>query len=384
MIIIPKNKSRLFCPGPVHVAKNVRRAAALRSNEIGHREPEFEVLFRSVTSKLLELFGQKDDTAYQAVILTGSGTAANESILSSIVPKGERILVVSNGEFGTRLATISQYHNENTKHLCFEWAEKIDLKKLEAEIQSEKPYCLAVVHHETSTGMLNPITAIGNLCKRYGIVYLVDTVSSSGAEIIDVKKSNISFCSGSSSKAIGSLPGLSFVVGSRVEFEKLSDIPPRSSYLHLYNFYLCARTSSQTPNTPAVQLFFSLEKALENILAEGMDVHHTVLQERARYMRSKLKELGFSFLINEADMSCVLTTVLSLTEFHPSVMREKMRKKNIIIYSGKGPLQHSAFQIATIGEVSHSDLDFLVANLKKTLQKPTEAYGSDYLPSQSV
>src|SRR6185312_6457358 len=139
-------------------------------------------------------------------------------ILSSVV--GEKnILVISNGEFGERLYNISRLHNQNTYLLNFGWGRKLDLDRIEECIQERGIDIVAMVHHETSSGMLNDIETIGALLKTYGVSFIVDCVSSAGAEMIDMDKCCIAFCSSSSSKAIGAHPGLSFVVGRKEEFE---------------------------------------------------------------------------------------------------------------------------------------------------------------------
>lgn len=211
-------KLLLFTPGPVNVAANVR--VAIAREDICHREIEFEELLRGIEGKLLQLFEIRNRQNYQAVVITGSGTAANEAMLSSVVGN-QNVLILSNGEFGERLHAISQIHNESTSLLQFPWGDSIDLEIVNTYLQSHRVDFIALVHHETSSGMLNPLAAIGALARANGAVLLVDCVSSVGAESIDMERDNIAFCSSSSSKAIGSYPGLSFVIGKTDEFEKL-------------------------------------------------------------------------------------------------------------------------------------------------------------------
>ncbi|MDA9965658.1 aminotransferase class V-fold PLP-dependent enzyme, partial [Gammaproteobacteria bacterium] len=200
----------LFTPGPVNVAQNVREAIC--KQDICHREIDFDYLLQSIENKLLALFEIKNKEKYRAVVITGSGTAANESMLSSVVAE-KNILILSNGEFGERLHDISKIHNKNTFLLDFNWGEELSLNKIKAFLQMQKIDVIAMVHHETSSGMLNPLEKIGKLAKSRGAIFIVDCVSSAGAEVINLEKCNIAFCSSSSSKAIGSYPGLSFVVG---------------------------------------------------------------------------------------------------------------------------------------------------------------------------
>ncbi len=358
-------KFLLFTPGPVNVAKNVRMAIC--SEDICHRETDFECLLQSIENKLLKLFEIKNIADYRAVVITGSGTAANESILSSVA--GEKnILILSNGEFGERLFSISKVHNKNTFLLEFAWGERFDLEKIEAYMKKHEIDIVAMVHHETSSGMLNPLEKVGALSKAYGVMYIVDCVSSAGAEVIDMEKCHIAFCSSSSSKAIGSYSGLSFVIGKIEEFEKLKYLPVKTTYLNLYKFYHFINTVSQTPNTPAVHLFYALEQALINILNEGVSNHYAYLKSKAHLLRKRMLELGLKFLIDQKDMCSVLTTVHIPSHIDVGIFRKKLREKSIIIYEGKGCFKNRVFQVGNIGELSYDDIQFFLDSLRDVLQ----------------
>jgi len=358
-------KYLLFTPGPVNVAKNVRRA--LCREDICHREVDFDCLLQSVENDLLKLFEIKNISNYRAVVITGSGTAANESMLSSVV--GEKnILIISNGEFGERLSNISKIHNKNTFFLGFPWGEKLDFEKIERYLKNNEIDIVAMVHHETSSGMLNSIEKVGGLAKASGAIFIVDCVSSAGAEVIDLEKCHISFLTGSSSKAIASYPGLSFVVGKKEEFEKLKDLPVKTTYLNLYKFYQFINTLSQTPNTPAVPLFYALEQALINILEEGPLNRYASLKSRANLLRRGLLNLGLKFLIDQKEMCSVLTTVYLPVHINIDEFRKKLREKSIIIYEGKGAFKNRVFQVGNIGELSVDEIHFFLDSLGEVLR----------------
>lgn len=358
------NKYLLFTPGPVNVAENVRRA--IGKKDICHREPDFDRLLFSIERKLLTLFELKNTSDYRAVVITGSGTAANESMLSSIVGN-KNILILSNGEFGDRLYNISKIYNENTFLLDFGWGKNLDLLKIETYLKKHKIDVVAMVHHETSSGMLNSLENVGALVKANHAMFIVDCVSSAGAEIIDMEKCHISFFSSSSSKAICSYSGLSFVVGRTDEFEKLKDLPVKTTYLNLYKFYDFIKNISQTPNTPAVHLFYALEQALDNILTTGVAHHYVNLKNKASLLRKGMLNLGLNFLINEKDMCSVLTTVNVPANISVTKLREKLREKSIIIYEGKGCFKNKVFQVGNIGELSFADIQFFLDSMKEIL-----------------
>jgi 2-aminoethylphosphonate-pyruvate transaminase len=193
-------------------------------------------------------------------------------------------------------------------------------------------------------------------------------VSSAGAEVIDMEKCNIAFCSSSSSKAIGSYSGLSFVVGKTEEFEKLKNLPIKTTYLNLYKFYEFIKTLSQTPNTPAVHLFFALEQALINILNEGVSNRYANIRRKADILRQGMLNLGLKFVIDQTKMCSVLTTVYIPSHINVSIFRQKLRNKSIIIYEGKGCFKNRVFQVGNIGELSVDDIQFFLDSQREILQ----------------
>jgi len=356
----------MFTPGPVNIVRNVKKA--LCSDDIGHREVEFDNLHKSVENKLLKLFQLKDDAGYRAVVITGSGTAANEAMLSSVVGD-QHVLILSNGEFGDRLHATSKIHNKNTHLLQVPWGEEFDLPSIGAYLRQHPIGVVAMVHHETSSGMLNPLNEIGALSKAKGAIFMVDCVSSAGAEDIELQACNISFCSSSSSKAIGSHPGLSFVIGKAIEFEKLEHLPAKTTYLNLATFYRFLKTRSQTPNTPAVPLFFALEQSLTNILHEGVSKRFAAIRLKAQLLRDGMSRLGLKFLIDQKDMCSVLTAVHLPAHIDIKIFRQKLRARTIIIYEGKGCFQNRVFQVGNIGELTHDDIDYFLESLRSVLQE---------------
>lgn len=337
----------LLCPGPVMVSKKVK--SALLHSDIGHRETEFIEILTRCRAKLNQAYGVTGKD-YTNVIITGSGTSANEALISSYGP-GKKLLILSNGEFGNRLIDLARCHEVDHTPLEFGWANPIDLERVEQLVATGEYDGLMVVHHETSCGMLNPIDQIGALLQAYQVDFLVDAVSSIGAEALSVEKANITFCTASANKALASLPGLSFVCGKKSAFQALKGQKARTRYLDLYRHYEFEALSFQTPNTPAVSLFYALEMALDELLQDTVAERMRHYGYLASLIRNRLKKLGLQFVIEEEQMSRVLTTVyypegIDVEEFHDWV-----KQNNYVIYRGKGPFLGKAFQIANIGHV---------------------------------
>ena len=357
-------KYLLFTPGPVNVASNVRTAIA--KEDICHREADFDYLLQSIEQKLLKLLEIRNVADFRAVVITGSGTAANESMLLSVVGE-QSILIITNGEFGERLYNTSKIHNKKTFLLDFGWGNKINTSEVDTYLKKNKIDIIAMVHHETSSGMLNSLYDIGTLSKANGAILIVDGVSSAGAEVIDMEKNHIAFLSSSSSKAIGSYSGLSFVIGRKDEFEKLKSYPDKSTYLNLYKFYQFISTVSQTPNTPATPLFFALEQALINIIDEGISNRYASIKHKASLLRQGMLKSGLTFLIKEKEMCSMLTTVNIPAHIDVTQFRNRLRERSIIIYEGKGCFRGKVFQVGNIGELTHIDIQFFIDSLNEVL-----------------
>lgn len=345
----------LLCPGPVNVRPEV--GEALTSHEFCHREEEFSALLGSIEKKILAVAGVRQPERWAAVLVTGSGTAANEAVLSSVPLPDERVLVLANGEFGERLAAISRIHNPGTECLAQPWGQPLDLARLEAYLGLHRVGLVAMVHHETSTGMKNPVEAVGRLVARHGARLFVDGVSSFSADPLDLDAAGVTFLSSSAGKALGAYPGLSFVLAPDEAFRSLAGREPRSRYLDLHRHYEFARDRSQTPHTPAIPLFLALHRALELVLEEGVPARHRRLASLAALARRRVAELGLSVLVSPQDASAVLTSVVLPAGVGFERLRIALRERGFVIYGGKGPLEGRIVQISTVGDLAPDRLD---------------------------
>lgn len=357
----------LFCPGPVNVALNVKMAANI---DMCHREEDFSRVLNELNQNMLSLFEIKKREQYYPVFVTGSSTSANEAVLSSIVP-GKKTLILTNGEFGDRLYKIAKIHSAKVDLLDFGWLNEFDLGQIEKYIRKNKIEVVAMVHHETCTGMLNPVREVGELTEKYNILFFVDAVSSIGADEIEIEKSNIAFCTTASGKALGSVPGISTVMGKVSEFAKLKNSKQQTMYLHLYNFYYYSKHYLQTPNTPNVAGFLALNQAVKNIITEGIDVRRSKIRSFAKMIRKELNALGIKRLISRTEnLSNILTTFKIPDSISVNELQERLRERNIVIYGGKGPLKDKVFQVANIGDLDYEDLDVLIRAFEEILVPP--------------
>ena len=359
-------KQYLLCPGPVMVPMEVKKA--LCHTDIGHREEEFSQILTRVRQKLSKIFGVKNFHKYTTITITGSGTAANECFISSYAIH-KYCLFLSNGEFGERLVKVAKIHGVEHNHLRFNWADTFKLDEIEEELKNNKYDLVVMVHHETSTGRINPLKEVAAICNKYGTHIYADCVSSLGAEEVNIEDNNITFCSSSANKALASVSGLSFICGLKDQFEYLSDKPANTAYLNMYNHYYYQTDLLQTPNTPAVSLFFALEAALDIILEHGLAHHINKTKMLANRLRDGMKELGFKFLLPENEMSNVLTTVFIPRQFVNKNFHNILKNEGYITYDGKGELENRIFQVANMGNLVNEEIDEFLKVLAKVVRE---------------
>ena len=345
--------TKLFSPGPVMVKDNVRRA--LLHYDICHRSPEFEEMYVDTQSRILKLFNA-DDT-YYSVIVSGSGTSANETVLSSIFLPGEKVLLIRNGVFGERLLEIIEKYGIPLVDCPFPWATQPDLAMVEQKlIENPDVKIVAMVFHETSTSMINPVPAVGELCKKYGKLLSVDCVSAAGGQNIDVVKNNIAICTSVGGKCVGAFPGSAYVCACKSLLNSLTAQQCKNVYLSLYKHYHAAVDTHQTPNTPNVNLFWPLNTALRNIEEETLSGRIERYQRCAKIIREGVRALGCRSLIPDEQAANTVTSVYLPEGIDAQSFIDEMIKRGYTSYIGKGEYgKHGMIQIANMGEIYEQD-----------------------------
>lgn len=358
---------KLFSPGPVMVKENVRQA--LTHYDICHRGKEFEELFADTTAKINKLF--KADDTYRSMIISGSGTSSNETVLSSIFNEGEKVMIIRNGEFGGRLLEIIEKYQIPLVDCEFEWAEYPDVEKIEKIMAADDDIkVVAMVFHETSTGMINPVKEVGKVAAKYGKWFFVDCVSAAAGELIDVVDMNITFATSVGGKCLGAYPGSAYVCGKIDALETLTPEMGKNVYLNLAKHYIKAKTDNQTPNTPNVNLFWALRTALDNALADGgVEARVARYKECAGILRKGMKDMGLKFLIeDDAKMASTVTSVFLPEGKDLKQFLADMEAKGYVVYSGKGKFEAMGmFQVANMGEIYPADCEEFLEVLKGCL-----------------
>ena len=357
--------SILLNPGPVNLSERVRQA--LLQPDLCHREPEFALLQNSIRRRLLEIYALPEDE-WAAILLTGSGTAAMEAMLTSLVPEDGKVLIIENGVYGERLSEIARIHRMKHVSLHHGWGEKIQTDRLLEIFESINNIThVAVVHHETTTGRLNDLAAVARVCRDYKIPLLVDGVSSFGAEAINFTNWNISACAATANKCLHGVPGTSFVIVRRDTLEKGNPTCPRTLYLDLPT-YLNNQDANGTPYTQSVQTLYALAEALlEHKEEGGWQSRHQTYWRRMDIVRNGLQALGIQSLTAREECSCVLNAFHLPDGMSYVTLHDQLKAAGFVIYAGQGGLAGSLFRISCMGAITEQDMQRFVNVMKSLL-----------------
>jgi 2-aminoethylphosphonate-pyruvate transaminase len=377
-LLAEKNLPRytLFNPGPVVTSAGVK--AALVHYDVCHRDEDYSGVVRRLQQKLRPVFGASDE--HEMLLLTGSGTAAMEMAIASVVPPGKKILTVENGAFGERLGEIARLHGMPHVPLSCPWGSLPDPAALEAMLAADPEIAVvAMIHHETSIGMTNPVGAMGRVCRARGVTLVVDAVSSLGAEDLDVVRDNIDVCFSSANKCLHSVSGVSFVCVAPTVWPRIADIPPRVYYLDLKRYRRYLTEFAQTPFTPAVSSFFALEKALDELFEQGgVQARRETYRRRNLLIRRVLTDLGFQSFTNTGRESHTIFTARVPSFVDIDNLYGRLKDRGFIIYRCKGALGAHHIQIANMGELPDATIDaFLGAMAEEVGQARAAAGGKD-------
>lgn len=366
----------LLTPGPATTTDSVKFAQVIP--DICPRETDFSEVMESISNDLTRIVA--DEKHYTTVLFGGSGTAAVESVLSSVVGD-EVVIIINNGAYGKRMCEIATVYGLHFLEFVSPPDMPVDVSALEELLQSNShPIShLAVVHHETTTGLLNDIRSIGDLCKTYQVEMIVDAISSFGAVPIQMQDMNISYLIASSNKNVQGLPGVSFVIASRQQLDGLHPIPRRSYYLNLYDQYTYFLHHRQMRFTAPIQTLYALKQAISELILEGVE------QRYDRYIKSWLvltegiHRMGLNHIVHEQHHSKLLTSITEpvCEEYDFQKMHDFFYKMGFTIYPGKVE-KLNTFRIANIGDITHQDIDAFLVLLEIYLQ------GIEFLPRKEV
>ncbi|TDA43742.1 2-aminoethylphosphonate aminotransferase [Burkholderia pyrrocinia] len=344
----------LLNPGPVTLTERVRRS--LLQPDLCHRESEFFDLQDEARARLVAAY-ELDPAEWAAVLMTGSGTAAVESMIAALVPQDGKLLVIENGVYGERIAQIATQYGIAHDVLKHEWMQAPDLAQIAARLDAGGYSHVAVIHHETTTGRLNDLGAIADVCRSRGVKLLVDGVSSFGAEAIDFAGGDIDAVAATANKCLHGVPGAAFVIVRRSALAKAAS---RTYYLDLGRL---AKLQDQrnTPFTPSVHAYYALVEALREFdEAGGWRARHAHYKALADRVQAGLAARGMPLVLPEGASSVVLRAYRLPQGVTYETLHDGLKARGFVIYAGQGGLSKELFRISTMGAIEAADVDRLL------------------------
>lgn len=355
----------LFTPGPLTTSATVKQAML---HDLGSRDASFIAAVRRIRAGLLAV-GRCDEPTYTAIPMQGSGTFGVEATLGTAIPRGGKLLVLVNGAYGTRMVQMAKILGINVDSMEVDETHRIDPVVVDARLAVDKDSThVAVVHCETSTGILNPVHAIGEVVHLHGRQYIVDAMSSFGGVPLSIPEAHIDYLVSSANKCIEGVPGFSFVVARREALEA-SEGNARSLTLDLLSQVKALDATGQFRFTPPTHAMLAFDQALKELEAEG-----GVAGRAARYASNHrvlldgMFSLGFRPYLPPEYQHHIITSFYTPKHpaFHFEDFYSRLSERGFVIYPGKVS-KADCFRIGTIGRLFPVDMERLLAAIREVL-----------------
>lgn len=364
----PLSDKLLFTPGPLTTSLTVKQAML---HDAGSRDPQFIALVRSIRERLLQLGGVRRDTGYEAILMQGSGTFGVEAVISSVLPRDGKLLVIINGAYGERTATMAARHNIATTLLRWDENQLPDLATIDQALESDPAIThVAVVHCETTAGILNPVARIGEIVKRHGREFIVDAMSSFGAIPLQLAEAGIDYLISSANKCIEGVPGFAFVLARREALLKTAG-RARTLSLDLLAQWQGLEKDGQFRFTPPTHALLAFDQALKELEAEGgVSGRGQRYAENHRVLLEGMKALGFRPYLSPEVQSYIITTFHYPTDsgFVFAEFYQRLFDKGFVIYPGK-LTKRNCFRIGNIGRIGKNEILGLLAGIRDVLKE---------------
>lgn len=349
------NHYQLSIPGPTECDPIVLNE--LNRPNLPHYGDLWLAFYLEMLKKLKKIYQTKNSV----YIIPSSGSGAIDATFAGL--QGKNGLILDNGTFGERLASIASHYLNETKIIHKNPGEPFEAREVKNYLQKNKVELLAVVHGETSTGMLNHLEELSQICQEYNLLFIVDAVSSLGGVNLSVDQLGIDFCISASQKALGSIPGLSTISISSKGWERMLPEKDISSwYLNLRTWQRYEKEWGDWhpyPVTLPVHLFYALNKAFDIILDEGLEQRWKRHKRISDMVSDSLKELGIALFIQDKHyiLPTVTSAVLPEEKTSEDLQRYLRDGYGILIAGGVGTLRKKVFRI---GHMAYSAQEYLV------------------------
>jgi 2-aminoethylphosphonate-pyruvate transaminase len=355
----------LFTPGPLTTSRAVKEAML---HDVGSRDAEFVNVVREIRQSLLGVAGVSQADGYEAILIPGSGTFGIEAVVSSVIPRDGKLLIVINGSYGKRIRDIAQRHGIETVAIEVTENTPPDPQQVRRILTGDSKIThVALVHCETSSGILNPMHEIGAVVKELQRTYIVDAMSSFGGIPLNVAEAGIDFLVSSANKCIEGVPGFSLVVADRSQL--LASAEPRTVSLDLLAQWKGLEESGQFRFTPPTQTILAFHQALRELDDEG-GVPGRANRYAANHaaLTRGIRRMGIREYVPVESQSHIITTFLFPEDpnFEFKQFYQRLSDKGMVIYPGK-LTEVDCFRIGNIGRIFEKDINSLLAAIKATL-----------------
>ena len=358
----------LLNPGPATTTDTVKMAQVVP--DICPREKEFASMMKDLRADLLRV-AHAPAEKYTSVLFCGSGTINIDICLNSLLPEGKRVLVVNNGAYSSRAVEICQYYGLPHIDLRSSVFEQPDLAAVKQTLDDNPDIALVyTTHHETGTGVLNPIREIGALAHSHGAVFVVDTTSSLGMIPFDMEHDNVDFCMASAQKGLMAMTGLSFIIGNEEEIRRSKDYPKRSYYCNLYLQYDFFERTGEMHFTPPVQTIYATRQALKEYFEVGETEKFALHRRVIDAIHDGLADMGLREVIRRDIQSGLVASVLYPDDENWNFERvhDYCYEHGFTIYPGKISTTNT-FRLCALGTIDKPDIEAFFVVLREAFAK---------------
>jgi alanine-glyoxylate transaminase / serine-glyoxylate transaminase / serine-pyruvate transaminase len=358
----------LLGPGPSNAHPTVLQA--MNTTPLGHLDPDFLGVMDEIQS-LLRYVWQTENPLTIAV--SGTGSAAMEATIANAVEPGDVVLIGVAGYFGNRLVDMAGRYGADVRTITKPWGQVFSLEELRAAVETHRPTILALVHAETSTGARQPLEEVGELCREFGTLLLVDTVTSLGGVPIFLDEWGVDLAYSCSQKGLGCSPGASPFTMSPRAWEKLQRRSTKVANWYLDMTLLNKYWGSERVyhHTAPINLYYGLREALRLVAEEGLANCWQRHQKNVEYLWEGLESLGLSMHVEREYRLPTLTTVCIPEGVDgKAIARQLLTEHGIEVGGGLGELAGKVWRVGLMGFNSRKEsVDRLIEALGQVLPK---------------
>jgi len=360
----PKEKL-LFTPGPLTTSFTTKLAAC---RDLGSRDIEFIQIIRTIRQKLLQI-ARVSENEFTTILMQGSGTFGLESVLSSVIPKNRKVVIIANGAYGLRMVQMAKAHNISYHLLTYEENQLPKLNEIEEVLKNDKNNEIshvAVVESETTSGIINDVNAVGKVVHKFSRSFIVDAMSSFGCYETDLQSSYIDYLITSANKNLEGIPGFSIIIARKNALNS-SKGSARTLSLDIHTQLEGLDSNGQFRFTPPTHSILAFSQALRELEQEGgVPARRKRYESNQQIVSQGLSRLGYDLYLKDPKLQgCIISSFHypRNPKWNFQTFYQKLNDLNFVIYPGKLS-KHDCFRIGHVGRIFPEDS----ANLVKAIE----------------